>query len=92
VLLPFAGNNVEFYRQAIAHLENYLAELGCCSISLFSMHSGLQRALRSSGYSHYTRYQGYKLYLRINNKDLNPSDFSDWFLSYYESDKGHLYF
>jgi len=92
VLLPYAGKNPDFYRKAILLMERYLVDKGCCSVSIVSMHSTMMKALKACGYRHFPKLQGYPVFVRFKHNNFQNSNLSDWFLSYYESDKGHLHF
>jgi hypothetical protein len=88
VHIPYMGEDTAAYRQAIGLLENELAKRGCCSINALAMQSASRRAFLLQGYR--TRKNAHrKLYVRDTDKLLDAADLKEWYLTYYESDKGY---
>ena len=88
VHIPYLGNDTEAYRQAIALLEKELVARSCCSVNALAMQAASRKSLVMQGFR--TRKStARKLYVRDPDKLLEGVDLNQWYLSFYESDKGY---
>jgi len=88
VHIPYLGNDTEAYRQAIALLERELAQRSCCSVNALAMLNASRHALIRQGYR--TRKGTARtLYVRDPDRLLEGVDLDQWYLTFYESDKGY---
>lgn len=89
VQLPYLGNDVKAYAITLALLEEELRLKGYNYISVLANHSALQKALKNRAFNISDRKEGTKVFVRDPEGVLSETDFSEWFLTYYESDKGY---
>ncbi len=88
VHIPYLGDELGAYRQAVSLLEEELIVNGCCSVSALAMQSASRQAFLRQGYK--TRQQtSRKLYVSDPGKQLEEADLSQWYLTFYESDKAY---
>ena len=88
VHIPYLGNDTEAYQQAIALLEQELVERSCCSINALAMQSASRLALANQGYRTW-KSTARNLYVRDPDKLLEGVALTQWYLTFYESDKGY---
>ncbi len=88
VHIPYMGNETEAYRQAIGLLEKELLAWSCCSVNALAMQSASRKALIRQGFR--TRKSAArKLYVRDPDRLLDGVALNQWYLTFYESDKGY---
>lgn len=88
VHIPYLGNDTEAYQQAIALLEKELVEHSCCSVNALAMQSASRQALLNQGYR--TRKSTARtLYVRDPENLLKGVPLTQWYLTFYESDKAY---
>jgi len=86
--IPYMGDETESYRQAIGLLEKELAARGCCSVDALAMQSASRNAYLLQGYrTHRSALRN--LYVRDPGNLLEGVDLEQWYLTFYESDKGY---
>jgi hypothetical protein len=89
VQLPYMGDDVEAYRAAICLLEQELRDRKCTFVSILANQSGLRKAARKQGYRISDHAEGTQIFVRDPKGVLGGTDLREWFLTYYESDKGY---
>ena len=88
VHIPYMGDETESYQQTIRLLEKELTARGCCSVNALAMQSASRRAFLLQGYK--TRRNAQRnLYVSDPGNLLDGVDLNQWYLTYYESDKGY---
>lgn len=88
VHIPYMGDDLDSYQQAIGILEEELISHGCCSINALAMQSSSRKAFIRQGYKTY-RNSMRALYVYDPGRLLEEADLKQWYLSFYESDKGY---
>lgn len=88
VHIPYMGNVIDSYRQAIGLLEKELKSRGCCSVNALAMQSSSQQAFIRQGYKTHKNAKR-ALYVYDPEKLLEDLDLKQWYLTFYESDKGY---
>jgi hypothetical protein len=88
VHIPYMGKDMNSYRNAIALLEKELWARGCCSVNALAMDTTSRKAFLKQGYRT-RRSTARKLYVKDPENLLDGVDLNEWYLTYYESDKGY---
>jgi hypothetical protein len=88
VHIPYMGDELPAYRQAVSLLEEELIAQGCSSVNAMAMQETSRRALLRQGYK--TRENTKRsVYVSDPGNLLEDVDLTQWYLSYYESDKAY---
>jgi len=89
VQLPYLGEDVKAYGSTLALLEAELRDNGCNCISVLANQSALQKALKNQAYKIADPKHGTLVFVRDPKGILNETNLQEWFLTFYESDKGY---
>jgi len=89
VHIPYMAQQYKAYRQTISMLEAKLIDMGCCSITILASQTNIRKALKMQGYRFIDITQGTLIFIKDPKKLFIDHPFSEWYLTYYESDKGY---
>lgn len=88
VYISYLGQDTSRWIQIIGLLEKSLREKGCCSLSVFASNSIFVSSLEKLGYRTSQRSRR-SVYIRDDNNVLQGIPLNEWYLTYYEGDKGY---
>ncbi|MBN1599796.1 MAG: hypothetical protein JW894_15990 [Bacteroidales bacterium] len=88
VHIQYLNSNIDLYCDVISALEEFLLREGCCSVTVLGMNSSFKTALL---HCHYKTLKNTKRLVYIRDPENNYSNilFSNWHITYYQSDKGY---